>query len=146
MSRKSIALYEPKQNAFERYYLDPMSSTYGNSAASARKAGYAESYATSLIALKPKWFIQMRERVLPDEIDIINGIKRETHYGLRDGEKDTAMAAQTRLKAYELIGKTRKVDAFADGRQANHYSGDIHITLGNPDKPLPANSQVIDID
>lgn len=136
---------DPKKADFERYYLDPMSPTYGNCSASARRAGYSNSYSLALIVQKPKWFTEMRERVLPDEVDIINGIKRETHYGLRDGEKDTAMAAQTRLKAYELIGKTRKVDAFADGRSNNSFSGDIHITLGNPDKPLPANSQVIDL-
>ena len=137
---------DPKQARFVQNYLDPMSPTYANIYQSGLSAGYSPSYSQSIMALNPKWIQDLKDKVIPSEVEIIQGIKAETTYGLKEGEKNTAMSAQTRLKAYELLGKTRKIDIFADGRANNSFTGDIHITLGtqagNTEDP---NKAIIDI-
>lgn len=130
MAKQELSIRDPKHSLFAQHYLDPMKKTFGNVKGSALAAGFAENYADQLSAKNPKWLQETVQRVIPSEVDLIAGMKRETTYGLKEGEKDTAMAAQTRLKALELIGKTRKVDAFADSRQAPTFTGDIQITFG----------------
>ena len=49
----------PQQNEFLRYYLDPeQSETWGNAYLAATKAGYSESYASSIISIAPQWIQQ----------------------------------------------------------------------------------------
>lgn len=49
----------PQQNEFLRYYLDPeQEETWGNAYISATKAGYSESYASSIINVAPQWIQQ----------------------------------------------------------------------------------------
>lgn len=49
----------PQQNEFLRFYLDPeQTETWGNAYLSATKAGYSESYASSIISVAPQWIQQ----------------------------------------------------------------------------------------
>ena len=49
----------PQQNEFLRYYLDPeQTETWGNAYLAATKAGYSESYASSIINVAPQWIQQ----------------------------------------------------------------------------------------
>ena len=49
----------PQQNEFLRFYLDPeQSETWGNAYLAATKAGYSESYASSIISVAPQWIQQ----------------------------------------------------------------------------------------
>jgi hypothetical protein len=46
----------PQQNEFLRFYLDPEEKeTWGNAYLAATKAGYSESYASSIISVAPQW-------------------------------------------------------------------------------------------
>ena len=49
----------PQQNEFLRYYLDPeQSETWGNAYLAATKAGYSESYSSSIMSIAPQWIQQ----------------------------------------------------------------------------------------
>ena len=49
----------PQQNEFLRFYLDPeQSETWGNAYLAATKAGYSESYASSIMSIAPQWIQQ----------------------------------------------------------------------------------------
>jgi hypothetical protein len=49
----------PQQNEFLRYYLDPeQSETWGNAYLAATKAGYSESYSSSIMSIAPMWIQQ----------------------------------------------------------------------------------------
>lgn len=49
----------PQQNDFLRFYLDPeQEETWGNAYLAATKAGYSESYASSIISVAPQWIQQ----------------------------------------------------------------------------------------
>jgi hypothetical protein len=54
----------PQQNEFLRYYLDPeQSETWGNAYHAAIKAGYSESYASSIMNVAPQWVQQAQNIV-----------------------------------------------------------------------------------
>lgn len=141
MARKSKLLIDPRQAAFTEAYLSPQSPTYANAYQSALIAGYAEEYAKTITAQQPQWLSETISRLIPTEEEVIAGIKRETDYGLGINEKNSAMAAQTRLKAWELLGKTRRIKAF-DTSSTNTFNGDIHISLG---LPKPKDREVIEL-
>ncbi len=100
----------PQQSDFMKRYLLPDSETYRNAYASAKAAGYSETYAKSITDQAP-WLSEIlgkTEDVTVDEI--IAGIKAETQ---TDRSAD-------RLKAWELLGKHKKM--FTD-----------RVALENPD-------------
>jgi hypothetical protein len=54
----------PQQNEFLRYYLDPeQEETWGNAYHAAIKAGYSESYASSIMNVAPQW-IQAAQNIV----------------------------------------------------------------------------------
>ena len=54
----------PQQNEFLRYYLDPgETETWGNAYHAAIKAGYSESYASSIMNVAPQWIQQAQNIV-----------------------------------------------------------------------------------
>lgn len=54
----------PQQNEFLRYYLDPTETdTWGNAYQAAIKAGYSESYASSIMNVAPQWIQQAQNIV-----------------------------------------------------------------------------------
>ena len=61
----------PQQNEFLRYYLDPeQKETWGNAYHSAIKAGYSESYSSSIIGVAPQWIQQANNivRLQPEHL------------------------------------------------------------------------------
>lgn len=50
---------DPRKIAFGAAYLDPLSPTYSNALQSALKAGFAQEYAESITAKKPKWLAEI---------------------------------------------------------------------------------------
>lgn len=100
------AALNPKQMDFLARYMKPESPTYGKAQESAIAAGYAPGYAKNIVQQAP-WFVNIRETneiVTVDEI--IHGIKAETK----------AEHPKDRLKAWELLGKTKKL--FVDRTEA----------------------------
>ncbi len=54
----------PQQNEFLNYYLNPeQSETWGNAYLAATKAGYSESYASSIMSVAPMWVQQAQNIV-----------------------------------------------------------------------------------
>lgn len=54
----------PQQNEFLRYYLDPgETETWGNAYLAATKAGYSDSYASSIMNVAPQWIQQAQNIV-----------------------------------------------------------------------------------
>lgn len=54
----------PQQNEFLRYYLDPeQEETWGNAYLAATKAGYSDSYASSIMNVAPQWIQQAQNIV-----------------------------------------------------------------------------------
>lgn len=54
----------PQQNEFLRFYLDPeQKETWGNAYRAATKAGYSDSYASSIINVAPQWIQQANNLV-----------------------------------------------------------------------------------
>lgn len=54
----------PQQNEFLRFYLDPTEpETWGNAYLAATKAGYSESYASSIMNVAPMWIQQAQNIV-----------------------------------------------------------------------------------
>lgn len=134
----------PQQTAYLQAYLDPTSPTFANSYRSAKSVGFAEEYSQNLITQQPKWLSQSINSILPSEIDIISKINRETDYGLKQGQRDTAMAAQTRLKALELLGKTKRTPVFENPRDNVTLNKIDHITisLGSQTPPEAPRQQI----
>ncbi len=61
----------PQQNDFLRYYLDPTEKeTWGNAYLAASKAGYSESYSSSIISCAPQWIQQAQNivRLSPEHL------------------------------------------------------------------------------
>lgn len=54
----------PQQNEFLNYYLNPeQAETWGNAYLAATKAGYSESYASSIMSVAPMWIQQAQNIV-----------------------------------------------------------------------------------
>ena len=60
----------PQQNEFLRYYLEPGQETWGNAYQAAIKAGYSDSYSSSIIKLAPQWIQQAQSivRLQPEHL------------------------------------------------------------------------------
>ena len=54
----------PQQNEFLNYYLNPeQTETWGNAYLAATKAGYSDSYASSIMSVAPQWIQQAQNIV-----------------------------------------------------------------------------------
>lgn len=85
-------------------YMHPQSPTYGNAYRSALEVGYSESYALTITDKAP-WLSEIignDSQVTVEEV--IAGLKAETQF--KDGK---ASGAFVRLRAWELIGKHKKM-------------------------------------
>lgn len=73
-------IIDPRQIKTIAFWRNPKSDTFGNVKASAMRAGYAESYADTLSACRPQWFLLSArkdvERVLRAEqyLDEVQGL------------------------------------------------------------------------
>lgn len=65
-----------------RLYSDPESATYGNSAASAREAGFSDSYALNVTNLKPQWLTEGIEIEKAKKIRLVKKAERNLEEAL----------------------------------------------------------------
>ena len=86
----------PQQNEFLRYYLEPGQETWGNAYQAAVKAGYSESYASSIIKLAPQW-IQQAQNVVKLQPEHLK-------QALADIANSKYEKASDRIQAIKLLG------------------------------------------
>ncbi len=87
----------PQQNEFLRYYLDPEEKeTWGNAYHSAVKAGYSESYASSIISVAPQWVQQAQ--------NIVKLHPEHLKQALSSIANDKMEKASDRIQAIKLLG------------------------------------------
>ena len=96
---------KPKQKLAISYWTDPESETFGNLYASCIKAQFRPSYALNITHLKPHWLSDTIDRMQLDPEHIKQGISR-----IATGKIDSRSVDDTRLKAYELLGRYAGMD------------------------------------
>lgn len=87
----------PQQNEFLRFYLDPeQTETWGNAYHAAIKAGYSESYASTIMSVAPQWIQQANNivRLQPEHLKLALASIANSKY-----EK-----ASDRIQAIKLLG------------------------------------------
>jgi hypothetical protein len=87
----------PQQNEFLRFYLDPeQKETWGNAYLAATKAGYSESYASSIINVAPQWIQQANNlvKLQPEHLK----------QALASIASSTYEKASDRIQAIKLLG------------------------------------------
>lgn len=92
----------PQQNLFMQKWLDPKSPTFSNAYQSAIEAGYSTYYAQQITSRKSaqNWITEyVRSNVMTDE-HVRQGIQE-----LAIKASNSRSPDDTRLKAYELLGK-----------------------------------------
>lgn len=92
----------PKQQLFIEYWLTPTSETFGNSYRSALKAGFKSTYAYNIMNVTPKWLLSSIDRLDMQDEHIKAGIQQIALAAPNSRSPD-----DTRLKAYETLGKIR---------------------------------------
>ena len=103
-----------KQRDFIRYWTDPSSETFGNAYRSGIKAGFAHSYSMNITNLAPSWLSESIEKIELDPFHIKQGITK-----IATGEINSRSVDDTRLKAYELLGKYAGLDNSSKGNTTN---------------------------
>ena len=87
----------PQQNEFLRYYLDPEETeTWGNAYLAATKAGYSESYASSIMNVAPQWIKQAN--------NIVKLQPEHLKQALAEIAKSKYEKASDRIQAIKLLG------------------------------------------
>lgn len=87
----------PQQNEFLNYYLNPeQSETWGNAYLAATKAGYSESYASSIMSVAPMWVQQAQ--------NIVKLQPEHLKQALAEIAKSKYEKASDRIQAIKLLG------------------------------------------
>jgi hypothetical protein len=87
----------PQQNEFLRFYLDPeQPETWGNAYLAATKAGYSESYASSIMNVAPQWVQQANNivKLQPEHL-------KQALAGIASSKYEKA---SDRIQAIKLLG------------------------------------------
>lgn len=132
---KKIKRLAPKQRLTISNWLDPTSPTFGNLYQSCIKAGFSNSYALNISHLNPSWLSESIETTALNPEHIKQGIIK-----IATGVIDSRSVDDTRLKAYELLGKYAGLD------QSNRGNTTVIVTpiLGGrsvvTDEPVPTTS------
>lgn len=110
-----------QQEEFLVRYMNPESPTFANAYASAMEAGYSDSYARVIAkpSVNKQWVQEAQNIVRMNPEHIIQGIQ--------EFYKDKDNKGELRLKALELLGKSKGI--FVDRKQVLH---------GNIDEALRA--------
>src|ERR1039458_2316228 len=93
-------LAKKKQIAFMDAFLQPSSKTFGNAYQSALSVGYSHHYAKHMLSFKQAWIAEYMNRIEYDSANIKMGIQE-----LSKDAPNSRSPDDTRLKAYELLGK-----------------------------------------
>ncbi len=96
---------KPKQQLAINYWLEPTSETFGNLYQSMLKANFRPSYALNVSHLKPLWLSESIDQMKLDPEHIKQGVQR-----IATGRIDSRSVDDTRLKAYEMLGKWTGMD------------------------------------
>ena len=102
---KRIKRLKPKQRLTLDYWLTPTSETFGNLYQSCVKAGFAPKYALNISHLNPLWLSETLEQVELRPEHIKQGVTK-----IATGEINSRSVDDTRLKAYELLGRYAGID------------------------------------
>lgn len=94
-----------KQRLFLEYWITPESETFANAYRSALKAGFAPKYALNITSANPKWLLENIDKMDLHPEHIKQGIQR-----IATGEINSRSVDDTRLKAYELLGRYAGID------------------------------------
>lgn len=113
---KKIKKLKPKQKATLMNWLTPASETYGNLYASCIKAGFRPSYALNISHLKPSWLSESIEQVDFNPQHIKAGIQQ-----LAIAAPNSRSPDDTRLKAYEMLGKITGIIDNKNGNTTNVF-------------------------
>lgn len=100
-----IKRLKPKQRLTLEYWLNPESETFGNLYQSCVKAKFAPKYALNISHLNPKWLSETLEQVELRPEHIKQGIQK-----IATGDINSKSVDDTRLKAYELLGRYAGMD------------------------------------
>lgn len=88
------------------YWLTPTSETFGNVYQSGLKAGFSPSYSKNITNLAPNWISEYMEKLELHPEHIKQGIQK-----IATGDINSKSVDDTRLKAYELLGRYAGMDA-----------------------------------
>ena len=105
---------KPKQKLTISNWLNPESETFGNLYQSAIKAGFARSYALNLTHLKPSWLSETLDQQVLEPEHLKQGVQK-----LATGKIDSRSVDDTRLKAFELLGRWAGMDNNNSGTTVN---------------------------
>lgn len=112
-------ILSPQQELFLASYTDPNSPTFSNAYQSAKKAGYADTYAENILNILPEWLLSSIEDMAV----------------LRKAEKNLQKALDIDVKDEKLGGRAIDVSKWlAERLSKNKYGNRIDITSGN--KPI----------
>lgn len=96
----------PKQKRVIELWIDPTSKTFGNLYRSALEAGFSPTYALNLANAKPLWLSENMDKQILDKELITQGVQ-----AIATGKNiDSRSVDDTRLKAYELLGRYAGMD------------------------------------
>lgn len=96
----------PKQKRVIELWIDPTSNTFGNLYRSALDAGFSPTYALNLANAKPLWLSENMDKQILDKELITQGVQ-----AIATGKNiDSRSVDDTRLKAYELLGRYAGLD------------------------------------
>lgn len=136
---KKIRKLKPKQKAALENWLETGSETFGNLYASCIEAGFRPSYALNISHLRPSWLSEAIDQADFEAKHIKAGIQQ-----LATAAPNSRSPDDTRLKAYELLGK---ITGIIDNKNGNTTNVIVQPILGGRSKETnPKEEKVIDID
>ena len=62
VSKKKLAVLDPRQTLFLQNYLDPKSKTFSNALQSALESGYSDNYAQQIASIGNEWLTDFNRR------------------------------------------------------------------------------------
>lgn len=94
-----------KHQMFMELYTNPQLKTFGNVYQSGINAGFSPSYSRNITYFAPSWLSEYMEKVELHPEHIKQGVQ-----SIATGKIDSKSVDDTRLKAYELLGKWSGMD------------------------------------
>lgn len=103
--KKRAKRLKPKQQLALDYWMNSDSDTFGNLYKSCLKAGFRPSYALNIANLNPNWLSENIDLQQLNPEHIKQGVQR-----IATGDINSRSVDDTRLKAYELLGRYAGMD------------------------------------
>lgn len=137
--KRKIRKLQPKQKLTVENWLTPSSPTFGNLYKSALMAGFKESYAINISNRNPEWLSSIVDKTALDPEHIKQGIQQ-----LAINAPNSRSPDDTRLKAYELLGRYSGLD----NKNNNTTINIVQPILAGASQPknINKNKDIIDIE